>query len=232
MFKYAEIADIVYFWFAANTSSGAAGDGETPSYIVRKAGVAADAAKKSGGTPSLLTHADYPDGLHEIAIDTTGWDAGEYAVFCTLLISSVNPAGFCGSFRLRAAGAPIPGASVILPVMQGVVYSATAMQDRDVVIVQGDTPRVTFNLGKDYSGWTPYFGAKAKLSDAAYAIGPQAATWIDGGVKGHGYVDLTAAQTAKCGKLFSEIELRNGAQRLTAMKFTLKIIDAVIKESE
>lgn len=104
MFKYAEIADIVYFWFAANTTAGAAGDGATPIYVVRLAGAAADAAKKAGGTPTLLTHADYSDGSYEIAIDTTGWAAGEYAVFCSLLISTVNPNGFVGSFKLRTAG--------------------------------------------------------------------------------------------------------------------------------
>jgi hypothetical protein len=103
-YKYAEIADTVYFWFAANTTAGAAGDGASPLYDVRLAGGAAGDAPTASGTPTLLTHANYTDGLHEIAIDTTGYAAGEYAVFCTLTISTVNPAGFCGSFKLRAAG--------------------------------------------------------------------------------------------------------------------------------
>lgn len=103
-YKYAEVADTVYFWFAANLTTGAAGDGATPLYDVRLAGAAANAAPTASGTPTLLSHADYSDGLHEIAIDTTGYSAGEYAVFCTLTISTVNPAGFCGSFKLRPAG--------------------------------------------------------------------------------------------------------------------------------
>jgi len=103
-YKYAEIGDTVYFWFAANTTAGTAGDGATPLYDVRLAGAASDAAPTASGTPTLLTHANYTDGLHEIAIDTTGQAAGEYAVFCTLTISSVNPAGFCGSYKLRTAG--------------------------------------------------------------------------------------------------------------------------------
>jgi len=103
-YKYAEIGDTVYFWFAANTTAGTAGDGATPLYDVRLAGGAAGDAPTASGTPTLLTHANYTDGLHEIAVDTTGYSAGEYAVFCTLTISSVNPAGFCGSVKVRTAG--------------------------------------------------------------------------------------------------------------------------------
>jgi len=103
-YKYAEIADTVYFWFAANDTTGTAADGATPLYDVRLAGAASDAAPTASGTPTLLSHANYSNGLHEIAIDTTGYAAGEYAVFCTLTVSTVNPAGFCGSFKLRTAG--------------------------------------------------------------------------------------------------------------------------------
>jgi len=103
-YKYAEIADTVFFWFAANDTTGTASDGATPLYDVRLAGAASDAAPTASGTPTLLSHANYSNGLFEIAIDTTGYAAGEYAVFCTLTISTVNPAGFCGSFKLRTAG--------------------------------------------------------------------------------------------------------------------------------
>jgi len=96
-------AETVYFWFAANLTTGAAGDGATPLYDVRLAGAASSAAPTASGTPTLLTHANYTDGLHEIAIDTTGYANGEYAVFCTLTISTVNPAGFVGSFKVRTA---------------------------------------------------------------------------------------------------------------------------------
>src|SRR3990167_4734189 len=105
MSQYKEIAvgGTVFFWFAANQTDGDAGDGATPLYDVRLAGAASDAAPTASGTPDLLTHANYTPGLHEIAIDTTGYAEGEYAVFCTLTISSVNPAGFVGSFVVRAA---------------------------------------------------------------------------------------------------------------------------------
>jgi len=126
-YKYAEIADTVYFWFAANLTTGAAGDGATPLYDVRLAGAAASAAPTASGTPTLLTHADYTDGLHEIAIDTTGYAAGEYAVFCSLTISTVNPAGFCGSFKLRTANTPALKVDTIA--IGGTVQSATDLKD-------------------------------------------------------------------------------------------------------
>jgi hypothetical protein len=129
MYKYAEIGDVVYFWFAANATTGAAGDGATPLYDVRLAGAAAGAAPTASGTPTLLTHADYSDGLFEIAISTTAWAAGEYAVFCTLTISTVNPAGFCGSFKLRAVGAAALNVDLIAaPNSTALVAAATAVR--------------------------------------------------------------------------------------------------------
>ena len=102
--KEVAVGSMVYFHFAANTTAGTAGDGATPLYDVRKCGDAAGAAPIASGTPTLLTHANYSDGLYEIAIDSTGYTVGsEYAVFCTLTISSVNPAGFVGSLIVRAA---------------------------------------------------------------------------------------------------------------------------------
>lgn len=126
-YKYAEIADTVYFWFAANETTGTAGDGASPLFDVRLAGAAADAAPTASGTPTLLTHADYGAGLHEIAIDTTGYAAGEYAVFCTLTISTVNPGGFVGSFKLRTAGTPALKVDTIA--IGGTVQSATDLKD-------------------------------------------------------------------------------------------------------
>lgn len=121
-YKDVEVGSTVYFWFAANQTTGAAGDGATPLYDVRAAGGAAGDAPTASGTPTLLTHANYTDGLHEIAIDTTGYAAGEYAVFCTLTISTVNPAGFCGSFRVVAVGDSLHSAAA--RVMDGVTLAA------------------------------------------------------------------------------------------------------------
>lgn len=108
-YKTAVIEDTVYFWFAANDTSGSAGDGATPLADVRLAGAAASAIPTLSPTPDLLTHANYPAGLHEIAVAATVANGfavnSEYAVFSTLAIDSQNPAGLVGSFELTPDGA-------------------------------------------------------------------------------------------------------------------------------
>ena len=115
-YKDAALGDTVYFWFAVNAADGDADDGSAPLFDVRLAGAAAGAAPVLSGTPTLLTHANYSNGLYEIAVVATegnGFAAGnEYAVFCNLAIGSpaVNPAGFVGSVRLRAAASDLGAA--------------------------------------------------------------------------------------------------------------------------
>ncbi|MES0339856.1 MAG: hypothetical protein ABUK15_07355 [Anaerolineales bacterium] len=100
----ATIEDTVYFWFAANDTSGSGGDGATPLFDVREAGAAAGAIPLLSGTPTLLTHANYPAGCHEIAVAATagnGFAADDtFAVFCTIAIDSQNPSGLVGSCTL------------------------------------------------------------------------------------------------------------------------------------
>jgi hypothetical protein len=100
----ATIEDTVYFWFAANDTSGSGADGATPLFDVREAGAAAGAAPLLSGTPTLLSHVNYPAGCHEIAVAATtgnGFAADDtFAVFCTLLVDSQNPSGFVGSCTL------------------------------------------------------------------------------------------------------------------------------------
>lgn len=101
---YHDLDDTVYFWFAANDTSGSGGDGATPAADVRLAGAAASAAPVYSPTPVLLTDAGYPAGCYELAIAATGANGfatgNTYAVFCTLAIDSQNPTGFIGSFNL------------------------------------------------------------------------------------------------------------------------------------
>ncbi|MEE9158937.1 MAG: hypothetical protein V3U60_11185 [Gammaproteobacteria bacterium] len=100
----ATVNDTVYFYFAANDTSGSGGDGATPLFDVREAGAAAGAIPLLSGTPTLLTHANYPAGCFEVAVAATtgnGFAADDtFAVFCTLAIDSQNPTGFVGSCTL------------------------------------------------------------------------------------------------------------------------------------
>jgi len=142
MFKDDVVAsETIFFWFAANETTGTAGDGASPLFDVRLAGAAAGAAPIASGTPTLLTHADYSPGLHEIAVDTTGYANGEYAVFCTLTISTVNPAGFVGSFRVRTANR-IDGLVTAVADLPTNAELATALGTADdaVLTAIGDLP--------------------------------------------------------------------------------------------
>jgi len=139
-YKEAEIGDNVYFWFAANGTDGAAGDGATPLFDVRLAGAAADAAPTASGTPTLLSHASYGAGLHEILVDTDGYAAGEYAVFCTLTISTVNPGGFVGSFKLVAVGASVSSRVEVL-------RTAFILQDTTIVTAGRTTTQCALTAG-------------------------------------------------------------------------------------
>ena len=146
MSKYQEIGDNVYFWFAANTTAGAAGDGATPLFDVRLAGAAADAAPTASGTPTLLTHANYSDGLYEILVDTDAFAAGEYAVFCTLTISTVNPAGFVGSFKLRTAGTAALSVHTLTIATDAVNAAAVAADALAEINAQVDTALTDIHL--------------------------------------------------------------------------------------
>jgi hypothetical protein len=122
--QYATLEDTVYLGFAANLTSGAAGDGATPLFDVREGGAAANAAPVFSGTPTLLSHASYSDGLYEIAIAATalnGFAADKtYLVFATLIIDAVTPAAFVGSFRLAAVPSKLTATG-----LDAVPYTAT-----------------------------------------------------------------------------------------------------------
>src|SRR5262249_54487904 len=102
--KYVAIESTVYFHFVVSDATGTAVDGTGAAFAVRKAGAASSAAPTLTGTPSLLSHTSFPDGCYEIAVAATAVngfvDGSEYAVFCSLSVSSVNPAGYVGSFLL------------------------------------------------------------------------------------------------------------------------------------
>jgi len=117
---------------------------------------------------------------------------------------------------------------IAFPVMQGQVYTALAVNKKITRVVRGDGDiTVPFDLKGDYTGWTPYFGAKKLLGDTEYYISPKECVWIDAS-KGQGYFILTTTDTAQIGSYHAEIELRKGTSTLTAMQFKLEIVKDVI----
>ena len=102
--QHGTLEDTLYFWFAANDTSGSGGDGATALVDIRLAGALASAAPVHSPAAVLLTNAAYPAGCYEVEVDATaanGYAAGNtYAGFCTLAIDSQNPTGFIGSINL------------------------------------------------------------------------------------------------------------------------------------
>ena len=100
----ATLGDTVYFWFAANDTSGSGNDGASAVYDLREAGAAADAIPLLSGSATLLSHANYPAGCYEVAVAATSGNgfaaADTFAVFATLAVDSQNPTGIVGSCTL------------------------------------------------------------------------------------------------------------------------------------
>ena len=129
----------------------------------------------------------------------------------------------------HGAGSWLTGSTtVLLPVMSGQAYSATAKQQKEVTVVQGDTPTITLALGNDYTGWTARFAVKHLASDTTYALPVRSAYWLNA-AQGLGAVDLSANDTAVAGKFLAEVELNRGVAVLTALRFTLIIIPDIVK---
>lgn len=119
------------------------------------------------------------------------------------------------------------GVSIIMPALAGTISQSYALSAQVVSLVRGDSTRLTFNLGVDRTGWDPYFAMRVKGS-GRYVVPEKAASWIDATL-GTGYVDLSAVENVVVGTMEAEIELRNGEQRNTAMRFSVNVIDDVVK---
>lgn len=143
--QYAIIGETVYFYFASNDTSGSGDDGASPLFDVREAGAAADAASLLSGTPTLLSHGDFPAGCYEVAVvATTGngfADGDTFGVFCTLTVDSQNPSGFVGSCTLNPAPANLTeylGTDVTGTIINvddiGLIHSSIITSDAGLVL--------------------------------------------------------------------------------------------------
>ena len=104
----------VYAHFAANDTDGSGCDGTSLLSDVRLCGAAVDAEPVASPTPVLLSHADYPKGCYEVAVDTSDFNIGtgkyvfevgsEYAVFCSLAVDGENPTGKIAQFYMTDDG--------------------------------------------------------------------------------------------------------------------------------
>ena len=193
----------VYFWAAANDTSGSGADGASEVYDVRKGGDASGAAPTASGSMTLLSHANYGAGLYEIAIDTTGFAAGYYAVFCTALVDSQNPAGLAGEFSIDT---PARAATVTNADKTG--YDLNADQSAVTVGTVNTLNGHTAQTGDSYALANGANGFVALKSDTALIV----ADWADGG-RLDTILDAAAAQFATA---MAESYAAQGATRTPA----------------
>ncbi len=173
------IEDTVYFWFASNDISGSGDDGASPVYDVRLAGEGGADAPILSGSATLLTHANFPPGCHEIAIAATsgnGFSAGNtYAIFCTLSVDSQNPTGFIGSFSLEPIIADVRELDGVVQSLTDLKNFADSGYDPATNKVEGVKLVDTTTTLAD-NAITP-----AKYNDAAAYIPYAGGIWIDSG---------------------------------------------------
>lgn len=143
--QYKVLGSTFYMYFAVNDGAGDAADGSTPLYYVRKGGASSSAAPVYSGTPTLLTHASYPNGCYEVAVAATSGNGfvadSDYSVFSTLAVDGHNPAGFIGQFTTAQLSA-VTGNTA-----SGSNAVTIAVVDQSAVPVAGAAVRIYLNAG-------------------------------------------------------------------------------------
>ena len=244
MKQYAAIDDVVYLWFAANTTSGSGGDGASPAADVRLAGAAADAIPVYSPTPVLLSHANYPAGAYEIAITASvanGFAADNtYAVFCTLAIDSQNPTGFVGSFDTKPVESNITQigdaaqSATDLKDMVDTGYDPTNHKiQSDLIYIHGSA--ITETAGQLAAAFTKLFDVATPLLVASDAMrGTEAAalaataltdvTWTDAKAA---FLDhsIATVDTVADG---IQTDLNNATDGLGALKALIDTVDGIV----
>jgi hypothetical protein len=89
---------------------------------------------------------------------------------------------------------------------------------------------IPYSIGKDLTGWTVWFGAKATPQDSAFALTPRDITAsVTDPATGSGLISLSTADTdLPVRKYAAEVEIRNGTDVNTVLKFNLLIDAGVI----
>ena len=136
-------------------------------------------------------------------------------------LSSTHPGNWA------AAG----GGNVTVLPFQGSASFETVSQGKDIHIVRGDSVAIPYNVGKDITGWSVWFGAKASPADAAYTVPLREVTAdITAAASGAGLIRLSTADTGiPPRKYFGEMEIRKGADVSTPLKFNLWVDPDVIR---
>jgi hypothetical protein len=136
-------------------------------------------------------------------------------------LSNTHGAGSWGS---------APGSFTVLP-FQGSVSYETTLAGADVHVIRGDSVSVPYSIGKDITGWTVWFGAKASTSDVDYAVPLREVTAsVTDASTGSGLVDLSTVDTDIMPRRYqAELEIRKDGSVNTPLRFYLWIDADVIR---
>lgn len=123
--------------------------------------------------------------------------------------------------------AAIPAA--VIPVLQGSAFRDVAPTTTIVQVRRGETISIPYDLGADYVGYTPWFGARLGIDSATYAIAPRAVRKVTNRT---GFIDLVPSDLAAQGNLSGELEIRKDSDPTQVLKpcsFMLQVKKAVIR---
>jgi hypothetical protein len=136
-------------------------------------------------------------------------------------LSSTHGAGSWGS---------APGSYTVLP-FQGSVSYEMANAGADVHVLRGDSVSIPFSIGKDITGWTVWFAAKAYTTDTDYAVQLREVTAsVTDPSTGSGLINLSTTDTDMPPRRYqAELELRKAGSVNTPLRFNLWIDADVIK---
>jgi hypothetical protein len=190
----------------------------------------------SGDTMNLSSAYDRAKNAVSLAEVSTRFGNISGEVGRRLLASAYTPPPTVGQIDTQISGAHgagpwgSSGSITILP-FQGAVSYETVSQGKDVHVTRGDSVSIPYSIGKDITGWTVWFGAKANPADTAYAIPLKEVTAsVTAGATGSGLINLSTTDTAVTIKrYYAELEIRNGSSVNTALKFYLWIDNDVVR---
>ena len=131
-------------------------------------------------------------------------------------LSTTHGAGVWGS-----------ASSYILPIDIANAKSNVLYNEIYKTLTRGDSVLFTFVLNQDCSGWTPYFGIKKNIYDNAYLLEPKELTWVNDDI-GSATIPLNTTETDLIGECVGEVELRNGTDRITVLRYYLTFVKDVV----
>jgi len=122
------------------------------------------------------------------------------------------------------------GTVTVVP-FQGAASYETVSQGKDVHVVRGDSVAIPYTIGRDITGWTVWFGAKANPSDTVYSIPLREVTaYVTSPATGGGLINLSTADTsATARRYYAELEIRKAGEVNTPLRFYLWVDADVIR---